>query len=95
MAIDHKARVQTIVVGPETDLAEILDLAKDEAVMLERGGIRYVVEREPANPRTPIDASAYREALRGLQAAFVASGIDAGELKREIRQGRGHDDVAE
>ncbi len=92
MAIDHTQRHQTIAAGPETDLAEILDLANDAPVIVERGGIRYMVERDPMTPAKPFDAEAFRKAARELGDELRASGVDFARWKREIRYMRGHDD---
>ncbi len=92
MAIDHRQRHRTIEVEPETDLVEILDLANDGPIILERGGIRYTVERDPSTPVNPFDAEAFDKAARALGAHLKASGVDFDAWKREIRYMRGHDD---
>lgn len=90
MAIDHKQRHHTIVAGPRTDLETVLDLADDAPVVIERNGIRYLVERESGSVATSPDRGAFREALQ--RTAGTLTGVDGDQLKRDLRRQRGHDD---
>ncbi len=90
MAIDHKARVQTIVVGPETTLTEVLDEVTDTPVVVERNGDHFRIVRDPRASATPSDPEAFSEALRRSAGAFA--GIDKEAYRRDLRFWRDQED---
>ena len=75
---------KVITVEPDSDLGRILDEATERGAVLEKGGIRFRILREPAQETD--------QAWDALQRSFgILKGIDRERLKAELREQRGQD----
>ena len=76
---------RTITVLPNSELAALLDEARQASVVLERGGVRYLLVREDADPFEHYDAAAVQ---RSLRTAGHISPEEAARLKTAVQAGR-------
>jgi len=76
---------RTITVLPNSELAALLNEARQASVVLEREGVRYRLVREDADPFEHYDAAAVQ---RSLQSAGRISSEEAARLKAAVQAGR-------
>lgn len=90
MAIQHKL----IHITDETDLQSVLQQAAREPVVLEKGGLRYILSRtETEDTDTRRDSTHAPEAVRRAleRSAGAFAGMDTARFKRELRDQREQD----
>ncbi len=80
-----KKTERTITVLPNSELAALLNEARQASVVLEREGVRYLLVREDADPFEHYDAAAVR---RSLRTAGQLSPEEATKLKAAVQAGR-------
>jgi hypothetical protein len=78
--------VRTIHVPPESELARLLDEARDAPLRLEKDGVTYRLSREEDDIWATYDPEAVHEALR--TAAGTLTPEEGEELKAYIYRGR-------
>jgi hypothetical protein len=76
---------RTITVLPHSELAALLDEARQASIVLEREGVRYLLVREDADPFEHYDAAVVQ---RSLQSAGRISPEEAARLKAAVQAGR-------
>jgi hypothetical protein len=76
---------RTITVLPNSELAALLDEARQASVVLEREGVRYLLVRENADPFEHYDAATVQ---RSLRTAGHLSPEEAVRLKASVQAGR-------
>lgn len=76
---------RTITVLPDSELAALLDEARQASIVLERDGVRYLLVRENADPFEDYDAAAVERSLRAAQGITPE---EAARLKTAVRAGR-------
>ena len=77
--------VETVPVTAADDLNALLDRADDHPLVLERDGVRYVLNREDVGAY--YDPAAAREAMRS--AAGKLKGVTAEEMLEALSRSRG------
>ena len=77
--------VALVAVTDDDDLKTLLDRANEEPLVLERDGVRYVLNREDV--MVYYDPEAVREAMRS--AAGKLKGVTAEEMLEEFYRSRG------
>src|SRR3954454_22861752 len=76
---------RTITVLPNSELAALLDEARQASVVLEREGVRYLLVRENADPFEHYDAATVQ---RSLRTTGRISAEEAARLKAAVQAGR-------
>jgi hypothetical protein len=80
-----KKTERTITVLPNSELAALLDEAREASIVLEREGVRYVLVREDADPFEHYDAATVQRSLRSVG---HLSPEEAAKLKAAVQAGR-------
>ena len=79
-------QIQPITLNPEDELAQRLDEAAGQPVVIAHKGIRYRIE--PEGPFAFYDPEKAKAAIHAGAGAF--KGVDAEQLLADIREARGH-----
>jgi hypothetical protein len=83
------AALKTIMVGPDSDIAQVLTHAMDEPILIDTRRARFRVVREDDDPFANYDPERVRAALKGMAGTLI--GVDVEELLAELREQRAQD----
>ncbi len=83
------AALKTITVEPDSEVAQVLDQATEEPILIETRGARFRVVREREDPFANYDPERVRSALDAMFGTL--KGIDVDAFLAELREQRGQD----